>query len=75
MPYDLPEAKIKWREIRQLGTQIEQLINKAQVAFIKADGTSQAPHADTIADIKAQFAVLAPQMQAAWNDYKTALNQ
>ena len=54
-----------WREARTAGTQIANLAHRAQVAYTAADGTDKPPHADTIADIKAQAAVLVPEFESA----------
>lgn len=65
MARDLNEAKRQWRIARAKGSKIEELINSAQVAFTKDDGTPQSPHADTLADIVAEADIVIPQFEAA----------
>jgi len=72
MARDLDEAKRQWRIVRQHGTKIEQLINDAQVAFTKVDGTTQAPDASTLADIVAEAAIVIPLFEDAFALMKAA---
>ena len=65
MAIDLNEIIAQWSTARSLGSHMSQLAQDAQTAFIKADGTPQAPHPDTIADIKTEFIGLIPKFETA----------
>lgn len=72
MARDLDEAKRQWRLLREHGTRIEQLINRAQVAFTRVDGTTQAPDATTISDIITEADLVIPLFEDAFSAMKTA---
>ncbi len=72
MARDLDEAKKQYRIVRNEGAKIVALIDRAQVAFIKDDGTVQAPSASTLTDILAEADIVIPRFEAAFNAMKTA---
>lgn len=61
-----------WSTVRTLGSQLNALALRAKEAYVDRDGNSVAPPAGTIADIKAEAALIIPEYETAVAAHKAA---
>ena len=65
MATDLDGMIEHWSTVRALGTALNALAQRAKEAYVDKDGNAVAPPAGTIADIKAEAALIIPDYEAA----------
>lgn len=65
MPLDTSRIAAAWGDLKMLGDEYVQLASRANVAFVKRDGSTQAPDAGTRADIGTELADLGGDFDAA----------
>jgi len=61
-----------WSTVRALGTSLNALAKSAKEAYVDRGGNAVAPPAGTIADIKAEAALIVPDYEAAVAAHKAA---